>query len=164
MCNSKVKNAHITNLKNEGQAIHLKKEIFSSLLSNVVFISFLQHICRMISCTLRKWVLIIALFSITVSIPWQCRSKCLIQTLKCIATLLLLHVICSSGRSVSVSDKQYISTQTIEIMPSFQIQVEWLHLSVIVLYTTGLVITSTAYIHWVTHRFILMMAAAIYDF
>ncbi|CAO0791315.1 unnamed protein product [Mucor circinelloides] len=85
----------------------------------------------MISCTLRKWVLIIALFSIT-----------------CIATLLLLHVICSSGRSVSVFDKQYISTQTIEIMPSFQIQVEWLHLSVIALYTTGLVITSTAYIHW----------------
>lgn len=34
----------------------------------------------------------------------------------------------------------------------------------IVLYTTGLVITSTAYIHWVTHRLILIMAAAIYDF
>ncbi|GAN00987.1 hypothetical protein MAM1_0004c00416 [Mucor ambiguus] len=78
---------------------------------------------------------IIALFSIT-----------------CITALLILQVICGSNSSkdniASVLDQQYRNTQSIEIMPSFQIQIEWLHLAVVILYTTGLVITSTAYIHW----------------
>ncbi|KAK4516346.1 uncharacterized protein ATC70_011316 [Mucor velutinosus] len=86
----------------------------------------------MISYTLRKWMFIIALISIT-----------------CIAALLILQVICSSSNiSTSVYDQQFHNTQSIEIMQSFHIQTEWLHLSVVILYTTGLVITSTAYIHW----------------
>ncbi|CAO3628592.1 unnamed protein product [Mucor fragilis] len=66
---------------------------------------------------------------------------------QCIAALLMLQVICSN-ESTSGRDQQYHGTQSIEIMPSFKIQIEWLHLSVVILYTSGLVITSTAYIHW----------------
>ncbi|KAL9555181.1 hypothetical protein MBANPS3_002485 [Mucor bainieri] len=67
---------------------------------------------------------------------------------KCIAALLILQVVCGSSSNTSILDQQYHNTQSIDIMPSFQIQVEWLHLAVVILYTTGLVITSAAYIHW----------------
>lgn len=62
--------------------------------------------------------------------------------------MLILQVSCSNDSSLN---RQYSSTQAIEIMPSFKIQIEWLHLSVVILYTAGLVITSTTYIHWVTY-------------
>ncbi|KAI8642051.1 hypothetical protein BD408DRAFT_417261 [Parasitella parasitica] len=82
----------------------------------------------MISYGLRKWMFIIALFSIT-----------------CITAILMLQVIYSDDFSL---DRQYSSNLAVEIMPSIKIQVEWLHLLVIILYTAGLAMTCTTYIHW----------------
>ncbi|KAG2200451.1 hypothetical protein INT47_011431, partial [Mucor saturninus] len=58
---------------------------------------------------------------------------------KCIATLLILQITTKS---------HHTSYQAVEMLPSIQIRIEWLHLSVVILYTTGLLSASSEHIHW----------------
>ncbi|KAI9362265.1 hypothetical protein BD770DRAFT_382280 [Pilaira anomala] len=74
----------------------------------------------MLSYTARKWLFIITIFSIT-----------------CVATLLIIQFTINNNTSY----------ETVEII-SFQTRVEWLHISVVVLYTFTLISTTTKYIHW----------------
>lgn len=39
--------------------------------------------------------------------------------------------------------------QPIQLLPTFRIRMEWIHIFVVLLYTAGLVSTTTTYIHWV---------------
>lgn len=64
---------------------------------------------------------------------------------KCVATLLILQITTRNNNT---------SYQTIEMLPSFQVRIEWLHLSVVILYTTGLISSSSQHIHWVRRMLI----------
>lgn len=44
------------------------------------------------------------------------------------------------------------SYETIEII-TFQARIEWLHITIVILYTCALISTSAKYIHWVKNAF-----------
>lgn len=101
----------------------------------------------MVSYNARIWMFIVAVFSILVSDNYNTRinttNSC--KNPKCVATLLILQITTKS---------HHTSYQAVEILPSIQVRVEWLHLSVVLLYTTGLISASSQHIHWVRRMLI----------
>lgn len=84
-----------------------------------------------ISYNTRKWMFIVGIFSMT-----------------CIAAMIILQITTKSNNTTSFYESHHHNQQPIQLLPTFRIRMEWLHIFVVLLYTAGLVSTTTTYIHW----------------
>ena len=66
---------------------------------------------------------------------------------QCIAAMVMLQL--------TAKNSTFYDRDNINILPSFQVRVEWLHVSVVILYTAGLVCTTSTYIHWVRKAYLI---------
>lgn len=63
--------------------------------------------------------------------------------------MIILQITTKSNNTNSFYESHHHNQQPIQLLPTFRIRMEWLHIFVVLLYTAGLVSTTTTYIHWV---------------
>lgn len=103
-----------------------------------------------ISYNTRKWMSIIGIFSVTVRITMIIWCSCVLKRhIQCIAAMMILQITTNSNSNLFYESQHQ---QPIQLLPTLRIHMEWLHIFVVLLYTAGLVSTTTTYIHWVRNK------------